>query len=134
MLSKEAGAHFVRGLDLTALRAVDSEWDTITTFDLFEMAMREEIAVVAHRAGGWMLLRVFQPDPPLERGLHVWAVHAQAPGAFEDGREYLEELAAECGADCITFGSDRPGWKKIAPRLGYNRQADGEYLKVLRNE
>lgn len=134
MLPPDEAARFVRRLDLEPLRRRDSEWDTITAFDLFEKALRDEIAVIVHDSGGWMLLRTYAGEPPLQRGLHVWAVHAFAPGAFAEGGEYLAELAREVGADCITFGSDRKGWEKIAPRLGYNRQSSGEYLKVLRDE
>jgi len=50
---------------------------------------------------------------------HVWCASGSLQGEIEGWFEQVEEIARASNAKRITFDSWRPGWVKVAPKLGF---------------
>lgn len=67
---------------------------------------------------GFLVIEVRKDhDGPI---IYVWLAYSPAGRAIiEAGMQHLHELASSVGASRILFGSPRPGWDRIAARLGF---------------
>lgn len=134
LLNTEEALAALPSFDIGAIRRRDMFWTRVTPAMLRGMIINDAIGVAVHRNGGFLFLECSRDPDTDQRALHVFAAHAAAPGTFDDGARFVDHLARDLGAAEITFGSERRGWQKIAPRYGYNRRTHEEYVKRVSYE
>jgi hypothetical protein len=56
---------------------------------------------------------------PVQADLHIWCAYADGDGWRDGAWEHLLVIARQGGAKHLTFDSWRPGWQRLAKRLGF---------------
>lgn len=89
--------------------------------DIHEACLTKQAFLFVRDRAGWVLKPMTQDGIP---GVLVWAAWSERTDGLLTYSDEVQFLARTIGARFLRFHTARKGFIRIAPRLGWQRQAD----------